>query len=236
MGNQWFAFKQFTVYQDRTAMKVGTDGVLIGAWATCPEKGNILDVGTGTGLIALMLAQRSAESDIYGIDIDFGAYEQAAHNFQQSPWPKRLHARHSSLQYYKTPGNHKFDLIISNPPYFNNTKCPNDNGRNLARQNKTLTLKDFFSYSVAILKNSGKIALIIPATQIEDVVKNARDEILYLQKLMYVKPTPEKPPHRIMLELGFTKKTLETNEMIIETHGRHQYSDQYKAMTQAFYI
>ena len=118
MANSWFQFKQFKVEQGKTAMKVGTDGVLLGAWASVGDAKNILDVGTGTGLIALMLAQRNQNAEISAIDIDRNAVEQAAENAEQSPWSGRISIFESDYNHFRVGVSCLFDLIVSNPPYF----------------------------------------------------------------------------------------------------------------------
>lgn len=159
MSNIYFKFKQFTVYQDRCAMKVGTDGTLLGAWTDVTKSRTILDIGTGTGLIALMLAQRSLTTQITAIDIDIDSVMQAESNVALSPWCDRVKVFCSSLQDFNGSG---YDTIVSNPPYFvNSLKCPNGH-RTLARHTASLSYKDLFDGVTRMLSDDGEFSVIIP--------------------------------------------------------------------------
>ncbi|MBQ6583784.1 MAG: methyltransferase, partial [Alistipes sp.] len=154
-----FRFKQFKVEQDGVAMKVGTDGVLLGAWADCSSASSILDIGTGTGVIALMLAQRSSARHIVGVDIDTAAVECAAANFAASPWAERLTAVESSVQEF---GGERFDLIVSNPPYFVDSLHSPDGQRTVARHTTELTFETLDCSVCRLLADGGRFALILP--------------------------------------------------------------------------
>ncbi len=236
MANQWFRFKQFTIKQEKTAMKVGTDGVLLGAWADIPQSGHILDVGTGTGLIALMAAQRSIKTSIIGIDIDKAAFLQAKENVQQSKWADRISILLFSLQDFAQKSNQKFDFIISNPPFFDGTKASKNQQRTLARHNISLSMEDFFTSAAGLLATSGRLALIIPSDNLNKVKSLAEQKGLFLKRMMNVKPTPAKPPKRVMVEFSFSKEEPLTDEMILEVHGRHSYSEAYESLTKDFYL
>ena len=148
-----FIFKQFKIQQDNTAMKVGTDGVLLGAWADSENATNILDIGTGTGLIALMLAQRNLKANITAIEIDEQASLQASENFNNSPWEIRLSIKNLKLQDFVV--EEKFDLIVSNPPFFNNTFQANSSERNIARQTETLSFNELLKNTASLLSENG---------------------------------------------------------------------------------
>ncbi len=233
MPNSFFQFKRFTVHHDLCAMKVGTDGVLLGAWTNCKNAQSILDIGTGSGLISLMLAQRSNAS-VYGIDIDKGAFEQAIFNVKHSPFHNRIEIIQSSLQHFN-PGK-TFDLIVSNPPYFiNSLKSPGEE-RSQARHNDELPLEILLEKSASLLATQGKIALILPFDLLETADKIAR--ILSLTKIREtrVKTTPEKSPKRVLLE--YTKEQsseLHKNTLCIEL-SRHQYSSEFAALMKDFYL
>ncbi|MBL0096355.1 MAG: methyltransferase [Bacteroidetes bacterium] len=155
-----FHFKRFTINQDRCAMKVGTYGVLLGAWVTVPDAGKILDIGTGTGLIALMMAQKS-NAFIDAIDIDLPSYEQAKENVLLSPWSDHVRVIHSALKDYK-PG-YRYDLIVSNPPYFMDSYAATDEARNLARSaSASLSYDDLLNGVVRLLVNTGRFSVILP--------------------------------------------------------------------------
>lgn len=236
MGNQWFRFKQFTIKQEKTAMKVGTDGVLLGVWANVPQTGKILDVGTGTGLISLMMAQRTEGAIITGVDIDKDACEQAKENVRESKWAGRICIVNSSLQHFAENSIDKFDFIISNPPFFDGTKTPKNQQRTIARHGVSLSVADFFSSSVFIMEKNARLALIVPSGNLDEAKKAASQFGLHLNRLMNVKPIPEKLPHRALAEFSFMKNETIVEEMILETGGRHNYSKEYEALTRDFYL
>ncbi len=164
MSNPFFQFKQFTIRHDKCAMKVGTDGVPLGAWAGIESCNRILDIGTGTGLTAMMLAQRS-KAVIDAIDIDAEACLQAQENAESSPFAERIKIQHSALSDFAQTDTGLYDLIVSNPPYFvDSLKCP-DQKRNTARHTDTLTLEDLLQDSRKLLAPQGRIALILPYDQ-----------------------------------------------------------------------
>lgn len=232
MPNPFFQFKRFTVFHDRCAMKVGTDGVLLGAWADCRNSGTILDVGTGSGLIALMLAQR-CKATVYGIDIDKGAFLQAVHNVKNSPFSGQIKIIHSSLQDFKPPG--KFDRIVSNPPYFVNSLKSPGKERSLARHNDDLSLPVFFRKSFDLLSESGIISLILPFEQKEYADESALKFDLHKIRETHVKPLPDTNPKRILLEYSKLKSPLSSDELCIEL-SRHSYSEEYITLTKNFYL
>ena len=163
MPNPYFAFKQFTVRHDRCAMKVGTDGVLLGAWTDLSHSRRILDIGTGTGLIALMLAQRCMDARITAIDLDSAAVEQAQENIQASPWKDRIEALQQDICTYHPNGT--FDTIVSNPPYFiDSLKCP-DGQRSTARHTDTLDADRLIGKVSELLTSDGRFSIILPAEQ-----------------------------------------------------------------------
>ena len=166
MANPYFQFKKFTIRHDKCAMKVGTDAVLLGAWADITACKNILDIGTGTGIIALMLAQRCF-ANIDAIDIDTDAYSQAKENVAASPFAERINVIHASCsEYTGSCAREKYDLIVSNPPYFiNSLKCP-DNKRSVARHTDSLSLFELIDDSCSLLSLSGRIALVLPYEQL----------------------------------------------------------------------
>lgn len=180
MANPYFRFKKFTVYHDKCAMKVGTDAVLLGAWADTSFCRNILDIGTGTGIIALMLAQRS-QATVEAIDIDKEACVQATENAAASPYTERIKVVHASCADFAASNQQKrYDLIVSNPPYFiNSLKCP-DNKRTVARHTDTLLLSDLIREAQTLLSPSGRIALVLPYERLEEVKALASANHLYI--------------------------------------------------------
>ena len=235
MPNNYFKFKQFTVNQDKCAMKVGTDGVLIGAWANCEKAEAVLDIGTGTGLIALMLAQRS-NAHIDAIEIDKLACEQAAGNVEKSPWQSRIEIIHKSLQEYYIEIDKKYDLIVSNPPYFQNSLFASDESRTNARHNSNLEFDDIIDAALKLLDEKGTLSIILPYLEGTMFVLKASEKGLYCVRQTNVLPNPGKQPKRLLLEFKKIKMPLVEQEIIIELNKRHEYSEAYKNLTKDFYL
>jgi tRNA1Val (adenine37-N6)-methyltransferase len=227
-----FKFKQFEVRHDRCAMKVNTDGVLLGAWADVAGVKNALDIGTGSGLIALMLAQRGIET-IEAIELDEEATAQAQENFKASAWATKLTGHHTALQQFQ-PNNH-YDLIISNPPYFENAyKTPIAN-RNLARHNDTLPLVDLMAFAAKWLTDNGKLALVLP-TDMEAAAKLAAlNNGLYPDNVCYVKGTIDGETKRVLLSFGHSNLQPMVTHLAIET-APLLYTEEYRALTKDFYL
>ncbi len=215
-------------------MKVGTDGVLLGAWVSIQNADSILDIGTGTGLIALMLAQRS-EAIIDAIDIDKEATTQAIENGQNSPFGQRIHIFNTSLaDYAKT--QKRYELIVSNPPFFSNTlKSPEDK-KNYARHTDSLTLEELIGYSSGLLTEQGRIAFILPFTQKEAIDSIVHKNQLHIIRQTIVYPTPSSSPKRILTEVSmeYRQETI-TDKLVIEV-ARHQYTEEYIRLTKEFYL
>lgn len=236
MPNQFFKFKQFTIHQDKCAMKVGTDGTLLGAWANVAGCKKVLDIGTGTGLIALMIAQRNKEASIDAIDIDKDAYIQASENVKNSPFIKQINLYHSSLQRFaEDTCNPQYDLIISNPPYFSNSLKSPEKKRNLARHNDTLPLEDLIQTCSMLLAMQGRIALILPFQMIDEIVYLANRKDLYTERQTNISATTDSQPKRTMIEFSFQKKSFNPDTLILE-HTRNQRTEEYHKLTQDFYL
>lgn len=226
-----FRFKQFSVSQDRAAMKVGTDGVLLGAWVSLNGVKSVLDVGTGTGLISLMLAQRSELLKVSAIEICEDAIGDAKANFDASSWGDRLDVISSSLQEFKYEA---YDLIISNPPFFEASMLSEDVSRSKARHQEFLSVKTLISY--AVQSNSKRLAVIYPIDSLQSIRKIAEEFNWHISRVCWVKPTLLQPVKRVMLELSADFQTLIEEELVIEDKGRHQYSDAYINLTKEFYL
>ncbi len=236
MSNPFFRFKQFTIRHDKCGMKVGTDGVLLGAWAGTEACSRILDIGTGTGLIALMLAQR-CKAVIDAIDIDADACLQAQENAESSPFAGRINILHSSLADFAQAGTNRYDLIVSNPPYFvDSLRCP-DRQRNTARHTDTLTLEDLLQDSRKLLAPQGRVALILPYDQKERLADCIRAQHLFLSKEVSVIPVAGAQPKRLLAELSTDTSASPTfsSRLTIEM-ARHQYTDEYIDLTKDFYL
>jgi len=216
-------------------MKVGTDGVLMGAWASVDAKSKILDIGTGTGLIALMLAQRS-KAWVYAIEIDGNAALQATENALESPWAERIHVIHSSFQNFRETVSSEYDLIVCNPPFFSKSLKTETHSRNLARHDDELSLRELVSGVAKLLRPDGLFALILPAEKEAEIQKETEMRSLFPKRIMRIRPTPSKPFKRVMMEFTFQKTEPSESEMCIETDKRHQYSTEYTELTKDFYL
>ena len=230
-----FRFKQFNIRQDNTAMKIGTDGTLLGAWVNVSGAKNILDIGTGTGVIGLMNAQRNTNANITAIEINEDAIVDATFNISESPWSQRVELIHTSLQSFQPIS--KYDVIVSNPPFFEKSLKSTSNNRNNARHTDSLHYTDILAFAESHLNDNGIIALILPVENAEKCIEIAQDYNLHLKRKCWVKPVPHKPAHRIVFELTNTiQEKIDETELIVETGKRHDYSDDYIALTNAFYI
>ena len=228
-----FKFKQFEVAQDKTAMQIGTDGVLLGAWSDLVDSRNILDIGCGTGLICLMAAQRNPSSLITGIELELNAFKQATENCKKSKWSNRISIIHSSLQSFNSSS--KFDLIISNPPFFSGSTESEDSERNLARNTHTLPFKYLIKKSKALLDKNGKLIIIIPFDSKTKFCDLANKNNLFLNKICFIKGNISSPIKRIMMEFSFAKSELIKQELTIEIY-RHQYTKEYISLCKDFYL
>lgn len=235
MRGKGFTFKQFHIDHSRCAMKVGTDGTLLGAWATLPSKGRIIDIGTGTGLIAIMAAQRSANAVISAIDIDEECVSQAQENVNKSPWSDRIEVIHSALQEF-TP-THKFNCIISNPPYFVDSQLSPNAARSTARHTTTLSFDELVAGVTQLLSDEGRFALILPPPEMERFYSAARGR-LFVVRECHVWSTPTSGVKRVMAELQAepSAEPAITEKIVIEENGRHGYSEEYKSLTRDFYL
>jgi len=235
MANNWFKFKQFLVRQDRCAMKVGTDGVILGAWANASDFSHALDVGTGTGLLALMLCQRFPGLHFDAIEIDSNAAEQARENAEASPFAGRVRVLNGDFESYR-PEHIRYDFIVSNPPYFSEKVHSPDMARNMARNAGSLELSGLFKGMAQLLAVGGSFALIVPFSNREEVLQLAAGHDMHLNRRLLVIPAPGKEAKRICMQFSRTQGLAEDEQLIIETGGRHRYSDEYKALTAAFYL
>ena len=228
-----FRFKQFAVVNDRTAMKVGTDGVLLGAW--CPVCGaqRVLDVGTGCGVIALMVAQRNGQALIKGIDIDPGSIEEAGLNFANSPWSDRLTAQ--LLDFNKLESRERYDLIISNPPYFTDSLLPPDAARTLARHTATLSYRQLIEGAAQRLTDDGSLALISPTEAEGTIIEAATFASLPLRRLTRVIPFEGGAAKRILWLLSRRDIPYHEDTLTI-AHRDGTFTSEYIALTGDFYL
>lgn len=231
-----FQFKQFKIEQDRCAMKVGTDGVLLGAWTPLINNPfNILDIGTGTGLIALMLAQRSNAEQIDAIEIDDDAYEQATENFESSPWNDRLYCYHAGLDEFVDEVEEEFDLIVSNPPFYTDEYKSGDEQRDSARFEDSLPFEELVEAADFFLSDNGIFTLIVPFKEEEKIISLCQERELFPLKITRVKGTPTTEIKRSLLAFSRIEQEPLIDELIIET-ARHQYTPEYIELTRDFYL
>ncbi len=236
MSERPFKFKEFTVHQDKTAMKVGTDGVLLGAWVALDKSiQSALDIGTGTGLIALQLAQRDEIELIDAIEIEPNAYEQAVENFENSDWGNRLFCYHTSLHEFVKEIDEKYDLIISNPPYYNDTFKELDINRALARHTQSLSFEELLSATAKLLSKTGTCAFIIPFHEERNFLAFAEKSQLFPQRITRVKGNIKTDFKRSLLQLSFSNTTPKIDELTIEIE-RHVYTETYKKLVEDFYL
>ena len=219
-------------------MKIGTDGVLLGAWTSFEHQPfSILDIGTGTGVIALMLAQRSHAELIDALEIDEDAYEQAVENFENSDWGDRLFCYHAAFDEFveEMQDEEKYDLIVSNPPFYSADYSSGDAKRDQARFAEALPFEELLEGVSLLLSKSGKFSVIIPHAEEEKFLSLASGFQLFPQRITRVKGTPDSPVKRSLLELSFLEGQLLEDELIIET-ARHQYTPEYIELVKDFYL
>ncbi|MCK6143102.1 tRNA1(Val) (adenine(37)-N6)-methyltransferase [Prevotella intermedia] len=227
-----FTFRQFHIEQDKCAMKVGTDGVLLGSWAKGGKR--ILDIGTGTGLIALMMAQRFPDANIDAIEIDENAVIQATENVLRSPFAKQIAVKHCSLQTYSET-KEKYDSIICNPPYFVDSLKNNDNNRTVARHTDTLPFNELIKCAYQLLTPNGHFSLVLPVESYRILEPEAILNGFSVIKKVLVKTTPSKQPKRILVELGkVPDEYFSTTEYLQDGAGNK--SEWYKEITKEFYL
>lgn len=233
---QPFQFKQFTVAQDRAAMKIGTDGVLLGAWTQIdPEVDSILDIGAGTGIIALQMAQRSGAMTIDAIEIDDAAYEQCIENFEVAPWADSLFCYHAGLLEFAQEIDDQYDLLVSNPPFFAADYKSGDKQRDQARFADALPFDHLVICAAKLLADQGSFAVVIPFDAADEFVDLAAQVGLNLYRRCDVQGRPEAPAKRSLLQFSKLQKSLEQTSLIIETE-RHQYTEQYIDLVKDFYL
>lgn len=230
-----FTFKQFEIDDSLCAMKIGTDAVLLGAWTNCMGAENILDIGTGSGILALMMAQKS-QAEITAIEIEENSCRQAQLNFQKSKWNNRISLNHTSLQKFSIECSIKFDVIISNPPYFVNSLKPEKTNRAIARHTDTLSIEELFKYTVKLMHAESTFNLIFPAEYTEQLINEAAANKLHLIQLCEIQPNTEKAANRVMMRFSLTEKSLTHEKIVIELDKRHHYSNEYIHLTKDFYL
>ena len=225
-----FQFQKFTIQQDENVFRVGTDGVLLGAFCDVCEKENVLEIGTGTGLISLMMAQRNAFAKILAIDINKNAVKLASENFRNSPFAKNLKVELKDFKSFETA--EKYDLVVCNPPFFEE----NNSGKDvLARQQVELNFKNLIEKSAEIITENGALSIIIPSESASEIESLAQKFKFYLIKKINIYGIEGGNLKRNILEFSFTQKSLETIDFTIEKSPR-KYSEQYLELTKEFHV
>lgn len=236
MPQETFVFKQFTIHQDKCPMKVGTDAVLLGAWIQAQQSKNILDIGTGTGVLALMLAQKCTAA-IDAIDVDVEAIAQAKENVEFCKWRDRIKVHHISLQKYVKECTHKYELIVSNPPYFTDSSKSPEEGRSLARHNDFLPFNELIEGVVKLLDQKGKFFVILPNKEAGILKDLAEKKGLRLSRLLRVRTKHDKATEkRHIMQFEFSPTSFNEETIVIEKEGRHEYTDEYIQLTRDYYI
>ena len=240
MGNDFFRFKQFTVMQGGAAMKVGVDSVLLGAWACVDHAARILDIGAGTGLLALMMAQRYPDAVIDAVEIDSAASQQAIENVTNSPWSDRIRVICDDFINYADHCLLRYDLIISNPPYFTASLKPVNAKRNIARHNDSLPHRFLLAGSSKLLTPNGVLAIVLPPDEALNIFDEAAAHGLFFKRSLDVQSLPSKPVYRMLVE--FSKTSSHSCEdgvgerLCIEKADRSGLTDEYKQLTKEFYL
>ena len=234
MSNPYFRFKQFAIFHDRCAMKVGTDGTLLGAWTDTADTQRILDIGTGTGLIALMLAQRSM-AHIDAVEIDEDACLQARENVARSPWSDRIQVYHCPIQDYATTCPVRYDLIVSNPPFFENAYKAPKKVRAIARHSDRLEKVDLLQAATQLLSENGRLAVIYPTEEAQIFHQKAEAFGLFCHRKLYVKPTLKIPIKRVLMELSQSQLPYQETTLTIQT-ASHSYTPEFINLIKDFYL
>ncbi|MCK9219391.1 MAG: methyltransferase [Bacteroidales bacterium] len=229
-----FRFKQFNIEDTHSTLRVGTDAMLLGAWA-CPDTSlKILDIGTGCGILAIMMAQQS-EGYIEAIDVDLPSVCEAVSNFSKCPWSKRLTAIHSSLQEFSTQIEYQFEFIITNPPYFSNSLKSRSERKNKTRHDDGLTIEELVTFVDILLTQDGRFTLILPPEPAKKCCFLCEKTALHLKRRMMIYPKPGKPPVRILMEFSksVVSNLMESELTILDSTGK--FSDAYFALTSKFH-
>lgn len=234
MANNYFQFKRFTIYQDKCAMKVGTDGVLLGSWAKHSNPKRILDAGTGTGLIALMLAQRFPSAIVDAIELDNEAAKQAKENVDKAKQGAKVRVLQGDLLEHSDAC--LYDLVVSNPPYFESSLLCDTQQRNMARHTAGLNYESLAQKAKELLNEGGVFAVVLPAEKASAFSKYCKSISFYLHNTTWIKTTPTKAPKRALLCFGFQAKTSETESELVVELKRHVYSGEYIELTKDFYL
>lgn len=230
-----FHFRRFSLFHHRSTMKTGTDAVLLGAWLNTENTHRILDAGTGCGIIALMLAQRT-QAIIDAIDIDKDSCEEASFNFSRSHWNKRLFVSHIDLKQYIQTANVSYDLIVSNPPFFADSVKTKHHRRNLARHNDSMSYEMLIEAAVTLLQNNGRLGMVMPHKEGELFLKQAFVSGLRLHRLLNIIPVRGRMPNRINFEIGWQAPIEEWSGEFVIRESNGSFTTQYEELLKDYYL
>ena len=229
-----FKFKKFSLDDSKSAMKLGTDAVILGSFVKSDNSKFILDIGTGSGIIALMLAQNS-QADIHAIDIDESSFLQAKDNFNNSNWASRLTAFNISLQKYSLETNFKYDLIVCNPPFFINSLKSGDKRKNISKHNDLLSFDDLICGTKKLLSPKGKFCIILPFNESRIFKNKASENLLFCNESVFIKPKTNKSVNRVIMNFSFHKTTAVQKNLTIRNNN-NTYTQEYIELTKKFYL
>jgi tRNA1Val (adenine37-N6)-methyltransferase len=236
MGQPFFRFRQFVIWQEHAAMRVSTDSVLLGAWASHPAPARILDIGTGTGVLALMMAQRYPEAHIDAVELDPGSCKDALRNFTISPWKERIRLVHDDFRKWNIRTGERYDLILSNPPYFQDSLHPAGSSRRIARHQTDLNIGQLLSGAGRLLQSGGMFSMILPWKQgIESNIADAANG-LHTIRQWTVRTKPDKPVTRLLATFSRHSGPYERGELTLLDQSGKAYSDTHRELTSAFYL
>ncbi len=231
-----FRFKQFEIEQNGCTMKVGTDGVLLGAWSNVEGRKEMLDIGTGTGVIAIMLAQRKLDANVDAVEIDSTACQTAKKNMLNSPFSNRLNSFEESIQDFAKTTRKEYDLIVCNPPFFTGGTLSAQTSRNDVRHTIKLPNGDLLNSVQRLLKKDGKFCVVLPFIEGLRFKEIAQSYNLYCTKVTQVRSKKEKPVERLLLQFEKVNQPEMTDELIIQFEKRNDYTPDYITLTKEFYL
>ncbi len=230
-----FFFKKFGLFHHRSTMKIGTDAILLARWTEVSDNDDVIDIGTGCGLIPLMLAQKGIKS-ADAVEIDNDSYEEAAQNFSNSAWNSRLSAIHDDIKHYAEICEKKYDLVVSNPPFYFGDNIPEKAKKGLARHTNTLSYNDLLSSVKKIMKPEGRFSLVLPAIESKTFLKDAENQGFYLEKELLIVPIEGKEPNRINMQLVVNQVNSIKTETFVLRHPDHSFTKEYKDFLKDYYL
>lgn len=230
-----FFFKKFGLFHHRSTMKIGTDAILLARWTEVSDNDDVIDIGTGCGLIPLMLAQKGIKS-ADAVEIDNDSYEEAAQNFSNSAWNSRLSAIHDDIKHYAEICEKKYDLVVSNPPFYFGDNIPEKAKKGLARHTNTLSYNDLLSAVKKIMKPEGRFSLVLPAIESKTFLKDAENHGFYLEKELLIVPIEGKEPNRINMQLVVNQVNSIKTETFVLRHPDHSFTKEYKDFLKDYYL